>query len=243
MRREIHGWHSPCLDKHAEIAVYGHYGMALLMLPTAAADYLEYERFHLIDAIRPQIDAGKVKVFSINSINSESWLNTHAHPLHKTYKHKQFNYYVFDEVIPFIRHLTSNETPIYTCGASLGALHAANLFFKRPDLISGFIGMSGDYDLSTYTGGYHDEDVYFNSPVQYLPNLHDDHWLPLIRRSHHLHIVTGSGAWEHPDASRRLSAILSAKGIRHELDIWGTDMPHDWPTWRDMLPYYLDTRF
>ncbi len=225
------------------LAMYGHYGMALLMLPTAAADYLEYERFQLIDSIRPQIDAGKVKVFSINSINSESWMNPHAHPLHKTWMHRQFNEYVYHEVLPFIRHKTSDDTPIYTCGASLGALHAANLFFRRPDLINGFIGMSGDYDLSTYTAGYHDDDVYFNSPAQYLPNLYDDYYLPRIHASHHIHIVTGSGAWENPDASRRLSGILASKGIHHELDIWGADMPHDWPTWRDMLPYYLNTRF
>ena len=51
-----------------EIAVYGHFGFALLLIPTAAADYLEYERFLLLDAIEPYINAGKVKVFSINSI-------------------------------------------------------------------------------------------------------------------------------------------------------------------------------
>ncbi len=243
MKREIHGWHSPSLNKHMEIAVYGHYGFALLLLPTAAADYLEYERFHLIGAISRHINAGKVKVFSINSINAESWLNTHMHPRHKAIRHVQFNEYVYREVIPFIRTHTSDDTPIYTCGASLGALHSANLFFRRPDLIDGFIGMSGDYNLGTYTGGYHDEDVYFNSPMAYLPNLDDDYYLPRMRQSRHIHLVTGSGAWEHPEASRRLSGILHSKGIPHELDIWGPDMPHDWPTWRDMLPYYLDSRF
>ncbi len=43
--------------------------------------------------------------------------------------------------------------------------------------------------------------------------------------------------------SRTLSNILNAKSIPHELDIWGPDMGHDWPTWRAMLPYYLETRF
>jgi esterase/lipase superfamily enzyme len=226
-----------------DVAVYGHYGFALLMLPTAGADFLEYERFHLIPAISRQINEGKVKVFSINSINAESWLNNHMHPRHKSIRHQQFNQYVFNEVIPFIKNFTSWETPVYTCGASLGALHAANLFFRRPDLIDGFIGMSGDYDLSTYTKGYHDQDVYFNSPAQYLPNLGDHYLLSQIRRSRHIHIVTGSGDWENPDASRRLAGILYNKGINYELDIWGHDMPHDWPTWRAMLPYYLDSRF
>lgn len=226
-----------------EVAVYGHYGFALLLLPTAAADFLEYERFQLIDAISPQIEAGKVKVFSINSINAESWLNSHMHPRHKAIRHQQFNEYVYNEVVPFIRNMTSQDTHIITTGASFGALHAANLFFRRPDLINGVIAMSGDYDLSSYTKGYHDQDVYFNSPLQYLPNLNDDYILSRIRSSRHIHIVTGSGNWEAPDASRRFSAVLHAKGIPHELDVWGTDIPHDWPSWRKILPYYLDSRF
>ena len=40
MHREIHHWYSPNLNKNMEIAMYGHYGFALLLLPTAAADYL-----------------------------------------------------------------------------------------------------------------------------------------------------------------------------------------------------------
>ena len=243
MKREIHAWHSPSLNKHMDIVAYGHYGFALLLLPTAAADFLEYERFHLIDAIQPHIDSGKVKVFSINSINSESWLNSNMHPRHKAIRHQQFNDYVYNEVIPFIRNMTSQETPIITCGASFGALHSANLFFRRPDIINGVIAMSGDYDLSSYTKGYHDQDVYFNSPVQYLPNLSDEHILGQIRSSQHIHIVTGSGDWEAPDASRRFSKILNAKGIPHELDVWGYDIPHDWDSWRKMLPYYLGSRF
>ena len=243
MHREIRGWHSPSLHKHMDIVMYGHYGFALLLLPTAAADFLEYERFHLINAISPYINAGKVKVFSINSINSESWLNNHMHPRHKAIRHTQFNNYVYNEVVPFIKNITSQETPIILSGASLGALHSANLYFKRPDLLDGVIAMSGSYDLSTYTKGYHDQDVYFNSPMQYLPNLNDDYYLPRLRQARHIHVVTGSGDYEHPESSQQLSGILHAKGIPHELDIWGPDMRHDWVTWRKMLPHYLQTRF
>lgn len=243
MHREINGWHSPALNKHMEVAVYGHYGFALLMLPTAAADYLEYERFQLIDALAPMIDAGKFKVYSINSINSESWLNSKMHPRHKAMRHQQFNDYVFNEVVPFIKNTTSQDTPIIATGASFGALHAANMFFKRPDLLAGTIAMSGCYNLSEYTKGYFDEDVYFNSPVQYLPGLEDGFFLDKIRQSNHIHILTGSGSYEAPDASRELSRILSSKGINHDLDIWGHDIGHDWPTWRMMLPYVLGQKF
>ena len=243
MKREIHSWYSPNLNKNMEVAVYGHYGFALLLFPTAAADYLEYERFHLIGSIAHHINSGKVKVFSINSINSESWLNNRMHPRHKMIRHKQFNQYVFKEVFPFIKTMTSDDTLIFNCGASFGALHAANIFFKRPDLFAGVIAMSGLYDLSSYTKGYHDEDVYFNSPMQYIPNLNDNHWLPMIRSSHHIHILCGSGDYESPQGSIDFSNVLNSKGINHELDIWGPDMKHDWPTWRAMLPYYLESRF
>ena len=243
MRREIHGWHSPSLHKHMDLVVYGHYGFAMLLLPTAAADFLEYERFLLIDAITHHIESGKVKVFSINSINSESWLNNHMEPRHKAIRHTQFNAYVNNEVVPFIKNFTSPETPIILSGASLGALHGANLFFKRPDLFGGVIAMSGTYDLTIYTAGYWDEDVYFNSPIHYLENMDDGYWLPRLQHSSHIHILTGSGDYEQPHESTRLSHILNLKNIPHELDIWGTDMTHDWPTWRAMLPYYLESRF
>jgi len=243
MQREIHQWYSPRLNKNMEVAVYGHFGFALLMLPTAAADYLEYERFLLIDALKPLIEAGKMKVFSINSINSEAWLNNRMHPRHKAIRHQQFNSYVENEVIPFIRTHTSGDTPIYTTGASLGALHAANLYFRRPDLIDGTIAMSGVYDLTSYTKGYYDEDVYFNSPIHYLPNLHEGHHLPLLQNAKHIHILSGSGDYEDPEGSHNLSNVLSARGIPHEVDIWGWDMRHDWPTWRAMLPYVLESKF
>jgi esterase/lipase superfamily enzyme len=226
-----------------DIAMYGHWGFSLLLIPTAAADYLEYERFLLIDAIQSHIDAGKVKVFSINSINSESWLNSKMHPRHKAMRHVQFNRYVEQEVIPYIKSKSSPDTPIITCGASLGALHAANLFFRRPDLIAGTIAMSGVYDLTSYTDGYWDEDVYFNSPMHYLDGLQDQNLLGKMRKSQHIHLLSGSGDYESPEASRTFSALLEHKGISHELDIWGHDMKHDWPTWRAMLPYYIASRF
>jgi esterase/lipase superfamily enzyme len=243
MERNLFSWYSPSLNKEMPIVTYGHYGFALLLVPTAAADYLEYERFQLIDTLRPFIEQGKLKVYSINSINNESWLNNNMDPRQKAIRHIQFNNYVYNEVVPYIRNGSSQETMIYTCGASFGALHSANLFFKRPDIINGCIAMSGVYNLMEYTKGYYDEDVYFNSPMQYMPNLNDHHILEQIRRSSHIHIFSGSGPYEDPNSSREFAAILYNKGIWYELDIWGNEWSHDWPTWRAVLPHYLATRF
>ncbi|MGZ3850186.1 MAG: esterase family protein [Flavisolibacter sp.] len=243
MEKFITSWYSENLQKDMPIAVYGHYGFGLLLIPTAAADYLEYERFQLIDALAPYIDAGKVKVFSINSINTESWMNQEMDPRHKIIRHQQFNDYVYKEVLPFIKTHTSPTTPVFSCGASFGAFHSMNLFLKRPDLLDGVIAMSGVYDLTEYTRGYFDEDVYFNSPQHYMPNLTDHRILEEIRKSQHIHIFSGSGAYEDPDASRRFAAILYNKGITYELEVWDASWPHDWNTWRKVLPHYLATRF
>lgn len=243
MQKETFSWFSPALQKEMPIASYGHYGFSLLLVPTAAADYLEYERFQLIDSLAPFIDSGKMRVFSINSINDESWLNKPMEGSHKGIRHNQFNSYVFNEVVPFLKNNTSSETPIYTCGASFGALHSMNLFLKRPDLFDGVIAMSGVYDLTEYSDGFFDEQVYFNSPQHYVPNLNDEWYLNNIRESQHIHILTGSGDYEDPEGSRKFSDVLHQKQIPHSLDIWGTEWKHDWPTWRAMLPVYLTNRF
>ena len=242
MERQITSWYSPALSKDMPIVTYGNYGFALLMVPTAAADYLEYERFKLIDELAPFIDSGKCKVFSVNSINTESWLNKQMEGSHKAIRQNQFNEYIYNEVVPFIKNATSWDTPIFITGASFGALHSMNLFLKRPDLINGAIAMSGVYDLTEYTDGYYDEQVYYNSPIHYIPNLTDHYVLEQIRRGK-LIIATGQGSYEDPEANRRFSGVLHGKALPHELDLWGHDVNHDWPTWRKMLPHFLGTRF
>ncbi len=242
MQKNEMSWYSPNLHKEMPIVSYGNYGFALLLVPTAAADYLEYERFKLIDALEPYINEGKIRVFSVNSINNESWLNNKITGEEKIQRHLQFNNYICDEVIPFIKTNTSIETPIIICGASFGALHSMNLYLKRPDLINGVIALSGVYDLTEYSKGFYNEDVYFNSPLHYIPNLTDHEILTQIRNGKII-IATGSGDYEDPTANRKFSDVLQNKGIGHLIDIWGNDITHDWPTWRKMLPYFIDTKF
>lgn len=239
MHREIQTWWSSALHKDMEIVSYGHYGRVLLMFPTAASDYLEYERFQVVDAMADLIERGLYKVFAINSINNESWLNEWMSPADKSRRHLQYNSYVINEVVPYIFNHCRGHVPIITTGASFGALHAANTFFRNPHLFAGTIALSGSYDLKDYTKGYFDDNVYFNSPKDYLQNLNDERILQQLRNNKTIVIATGGGDYEDPDASRSLSAILNEKHIKHWLDIWGEDVPHDWPAWRKMYPYFL----
>jgi esterase/lipase superfamily enzyme len=239
MERRTDSWFSSNLAMEMPIVAYGHAGYPLLMFPTAAADYLEYERFHLIDSIRHHIEAGRVRAYSINSVNRYSLMNDKAPPQLKGELLARYDRYVTEEVLPLIRHETGGQNPV-TTGASLGAYLSANAYFKHPDVLRGVIAMSGSYDVRSWFDGYFDDNVYFNNPVQYLPNLNDNHFLPTLQRADAIVILSGQGAYEAPERSRQLSGILSSKNIPHTLDIWGHDVDHDWPWWRKMLPYWLD---
>ena len=213
MHKEIHKWYSKALFRDMEVAVYGNYGYALLLFPTAAADFLEYERFHLIDSISHHINSGKIKVFSISTVNNECILNKTIQPGHRSIRLGQFNSYVVSEVVPFIQAHCNGLVPIVTAGASVGAFHAANSFFRRPDIFSGMIAMSGVYNINYYVRDYYDDTCYFNSPVDYLPNINDHNVLEQMRKSS-IVIASGQGDYEDPESSKRLSNIVNKYALR-----------------------------
>lgn len=239
MQREIHKWRSPILDREMELALYGFYGYVLLLFPRDTYDYLEYERTNIIESIAPFINGGALKCVSISGVNDESWLNKNISLVERAMRHQQYNDYITEELIPFLYKHCNGPVPILTAGVSFGALHAANSLFRRPDLFRGVIGMSGVYDIKLFANGYYDDNCYFNSPIDYLPNLTDQLQLQLLKNKN-IVLASGQGAYEDPEASKNLSEVLHKKEIPHWLDLWGFDISHDWSTWGKMLPYYLE---
>jgi esterase/lipase superfamily enzyme len=239
MERRTTSWFSPNLQMEMPLVAYGHAGRTLLMLPTAAADYLEYERFYLVDAIKSFIEQGLIRAYSINSVNRYSLLNEEMPPKLKAELLTRYDRYITDEVLPLIRRENGEEARPITTGASLGAFLSANEYFKHPDLFGGVIAMSGSYDIRNFLGGYYDDNVFFNNPVDYLSGLNDDHFLPILRQANSIYILSGQGSYEDPKRSQQLSDILNSKGISHSLELWGHDVNHDWPWWRKMLPHVL----
>ncbi|HVT02044.1 MAG TPA: alpha/beta hydrolase-fold protein [Thermoanaerobaculia bacterium] len=241
MPRRIDGWHSPILGVPMPIVTYGYSGHPLLLFPTAAADFLENERFFLIKAIEPAIMQGRVRVFSIDSINRMAWMDRKVPVQEQARRQALYSRYIEEEVVPYIRHnVGDGRARIATTGASFGAFHAMNTLCRRPDVFDAVIAMSGFYDLEhDYLKGYSDDNCYFNNPAWYVPQMQGEA-LTILQHHCSINIVTGQGAYEVPDASRRFSSTLSNKGIRHTLDVWGHDVDHDWPWWRKMLPYFID---
>ncbi|HEY2462268.1 MAG TPA: alpha/beta hydrolase-fold protein [Candidatus Acidoferrum sp.] len=242
MKCEYRRWYSSRLEMDLGVVVYGHWGSPLVGFPTSAGDEWELEGQGMIGALADFIDAGKIKVFSINSVNGASFYNKGAHPFHRSYVQAMFDSYLREELVPFIWDNCQSRVAISTMGASFGAYHAANSLFKHPDVIKRCFAMSGVYDVKNFMDGMYDDNLYFNNPVDYLPNISD--WGALGELSTcDIHITTGTGPWEKSGPTYRLSEILSQKGIRHSLDDWGSQGGHDWPYWKHQMREYIGRLF
>lgn len=242
MIRNVHTIESENLGKDVEIAVYGHFGSTLLLFSSFEDDSFENERSGIIESIAPFIKKGKIKVYSVPTANKEIWLANDLLPQERSQKHFNYNNFVLEEVLPLIYDTCGTVVPIITAGAAHGAYQAVNTYFRRPDLFLGTIGMSGNYNIGHLSNGYFDDNCYYNSPVHYLPNLHDNYWLTFLKSRHHVYLLSGKGENENPAESIHLSGILSQKGIPHQLDIWGEEWSHNVETWKAMLAQYVNAK-
>jgi esterase/lipase superfamily enzyme len=241
MNIEYHSWWSPRLGQEMGLKVYGYYGKPVLAFPAQGGRFYDFENFGMVEAAAPFIEAGQVKLFAVDSVDNQSWANYGVHPYDRAWRHESYDGYITEEVVPFIRqHCAGDTQKLLTTGCSMGGYHAANFFFRHPNLFDATIALSGLFHLNMFVGDYMDEMVYFNSPLHFLPGLEDPWYLDQYRQSQII-IGVGCGAWEEEmiaDASR-LQEILAAKQIPAWIDFWGNDVNHDWPWWRKMLPYFL----
>jgi esterase/lipase superfamily enzyme len=239
---EYHKWFSPHLGQDMELKVYGYYGKPVLVFPAQGSRFYEFEDMGMLDAVASFVEAGQIKLFTVDSVDLQSWVNEWSHPGDRARRHEDYDLYIVEEVVPFMRqHSGNTQERFMTTGVSMGGYHSANFFFRHPDIFDTVVAISGLFRLNHFIGDYMDENVYFNSPLAYLPNLTDPAILDLLRDSRII-ICAGQGAWEDEmlaDA-HALKRILEEKNIPHWIDIWGGDVNHDWPWWRKMLPYFLE---
>lgn len=241
MQIEYHKWWSPNLGQEMELKTYGFYGKPLLVFPAQGGRFFEYEDFKLIEAIAPFIESGQVKVYTVDSVDNQSWANWSLHPSQRAQRHEAYDRYITQEVAPFIRQQCGEEQKLISTGCSMGGYHCANFFFRHPDVFDGMICLSGLFQLRMFVGDYSDETVYYNSPLYYLADLEDPWYLNQYRQSRII-VGVGQGAWEDAmlEDAYALQRLLQAKAIPHWIDFWGYDVNHDWPWWRKMMPYFLE---
>lgn len=231
-------WHSQRVGTEVHLVRWGDYGTPVLLFPTAGGDAEEIERFKMIHVLGPLLEAGRIKIYSIDSIAGKAIISGEHSAEYCSKLQNRFDAVVYQEIVPAIRaDCQSEDIEIITAGASIGAFNAVASLCRHPDVFRLAIGMSGTYDLSRFLQGAFTEDFYFSSPLHYLPGLEG----PLLEalRQRLILLPTGEGDYEDISESWRLAKTLGAKGIPNRVDPWGADYHHDWVTWREMLPKYL----
>ena len=237
-------WYSPSVGRDMEIKVYGHGGRPVLFIPCQDGRFYDFENYKMTDAWAPWIESGQCMVFAIDTLDKETY-SAKGDAYWRIRRHEAWFAYITNEVVPFIRRLTNERNGwegypgVIAFGCSLGATHAANLYFRRPDLFDGLLALSGIYTSDYGFHGYMNEDVYRNSPVDYLAGMPKDH--PFIEQynRHKGVIVVGQGPWEIPASTFRLKDICEEKGINVCFDIWGYDVKHDWDWWYKQVAVHV----
>ena len=234
------GWHSPRLESHVGVARWGHWGQPVLLFPTAGGDAGEIERMGLIAALAPLIDAGRIKVYSCDSVAGVALAGKEGSPEHRCWLLKQFGEYVAHELVPAIGvDCGGGDVEIVAAGASIGAFNAVGVLCRYPHLFRAAIGMSGTYELRSLLGHEGNEDYHLAAAARFLPHLEEGEHLARLATRFVL-LAHGQGRWEDPDESWRLADALGARGVPNRVDQWGPEHDHDWATWREMLPRFLD---
>jgi esterase/lipase superfamily enzyme len=235
------GLWSPSIGAEGGVMSYGHWGRPLLAFPSQQGSCLQYEENGMIDAVGGLIEAGRVKVYGVDSFDSGSWYRDGLSLEERARLHGLYEDWIVNQVVPFVQ-ADSQSHEIMVTGVSFGAYHAANFALRRADLFPLAICHSGVYDVAVVGGGERGDAVYFHNPADYVTHLGGDH-LDWLRGHVSLLLICGQGAWEDStgalESTRRFAGQLAAKGIRHELDIRGHDVPHDWPAWRAQIAHHL----
>jgi esterase/lipase superfamily enzyme len=221
---------------------YGHFGMPVLVFPSAAGMAHEWQAHGMLDALADHINAGKLKLYCTESNVSEAWTRKDSDPAWRIQRHQMFERYVSTELAPLIREdCKSPEIPIAVTGTSLGAYYAANFTLKFPTIFNYALCMSGRYNVTWLTDGFDNPDIYFNNPMAFVPNLEGEQ-LEEVKSRVHLALVCGQGKWEdgNIEETHALADVLEAKGISHERDLWGKDVAHEWVWWQRQARFHFE---
>lgn len=232
-------WRSPALGgREITFVRYGVMGQPLLLFPTTGGDAEEPERFHLIEAIGEYIQDLRLKVYCIDSIAGQAWLQECDTLDQAAAVQNRFDAAIAREVVPAIRRDCNDpNAQIYAAGASIGAFNALAAVCRHPDLFQLAICMSGTYDMTRFVEGRPTPDYHACSPLHFVPQL-EGAQLELLRKRFVL-LAHGQGEFEDPAQSWNVERVLGQKRIPNRVDAWGKEWRHDWVTWRKMLPQFL----
>jgi esterase/lipase superfamily enzyme len=231
-------WYSGRLQQDITVMRWGAVGTPVLVFPSAGGDAGEIERHGLVDACGPLLADGRVKLYSVDSVAGQAMVTKAGSAEHRMWLLNQFHECVRREVVPAIHaDLGGQAIDVITAGASIGAFNAVAVLCRYPDVFGAAIGMSGSYRIERFYDEAWSQDLYYAAPLQFLPGLDGTHLDRLRQRQ--VILASGAGDWEDVGSSWQMAGALGGKGIPNRVDDWGPQWPHEWHTWREMLPQYL----
>jgi esterase/lipase superfamily enzyme len=181
-------YYSHHLERDVDMLVYGSWGYPILLFPTTLGRYYQAKDMGLIESVRGLVDSGKYKIYCVDSIDAESWYAKHLNPQYRVLNHVQYDKFLSNELVP-ISGMNVMYGKIGVAGCSFGGFHAANFAFKHPEQVAYMVSMSGAFDIRSFTDGFYDDTVYFNNPIDFMPN--EQGW-----RYGHMKIVLGTSDWD-----------------------------------------------
>jgi esterase/lipase superfamily enzyme len=237
MNREHHKRYSHDLQRDMETLVFGHAGAPMVVFPTSMGRFYDYEDRGMIGVLAHKLEGGELQAFCVDSVDSESWHNKAIHPRARVLRHLQYDRYVSQDVVPWIRSINSSSLLTFT-GCSFGGYHAVNFSLRHPKLATHCVSMGGAFDIHQFLDGYYDDNCYFNCPRDFLPDLSDDWDLSRFRNNLKFFLVSGERD-TYLEENLQLARLMEAKQIPVGLDVWGNETGHDWPWWRQMALKYF----
>lgn len=235
MHRAYHRWWSPSLGRDMELLEFGHGGARAIAFPTSRGRFHEWEDHGMHRALARPLENGWLHLTCVDGVDAESWYAYHHHPGARAWRHEQYTAYVVNEVLPWTAWRNAHPFAALA-GASFGAFHALSIGLRHPDKFSRVLSLSGLTDIKGFLGGFHNETVYFQNPVDFIPNEHDGWRLDHLRRQDVILAVGNGDRLVHQN--RELSGKLWAKGIGNALREWD-GFAHDWPVWHEMVRAYI----
>lgn len=232
------------LGRDMEYKRYGHAGRPVVVFPTSQGRFYQFEDSGGVGALAEFIDTGRIQLFTVDGIDSESFFDRRGDVQHRIGRHEAYFTYLREEALPLFAATARDANggrmlrPLMT-GCSMGGFHSSNFTFRFPDLVCGVISLSGVYSTRGFLGDTLEDAVFYNSPLAYLPGI-DGALLDRIRALRMI-FCCGQGAWEEQMLieTHALEKVLQAKRIPAWVDYWGGDVDHDWPWWHKQLAYFF----
>ncbi len=237
--KSFNRWHSERVGEEVSVVRWGYFGTPVIVFPTAGGDAEEIERHYVIDVLRPLLEAGRIKVYSCDSVAGRALLRGDGSTEHRSWIQNQFQEFIYHEMVPAIRaDCRDPGAEVVVTGPSIGAFTSLAVLCRYPHVFKLAICMSGTFNMLRFLGTDRiNEDFQFSSPLHFLPNLNGPHLEALRKRF--VILASGEGAYEDIGESWNAAHVLGSKGIPNRVDSWGQQWEHDWVTWRAMLPHYL----